>query len=214
MFTGLLHTHKLVVILFILLYLIKTTLLLIGKKEILANFSKKARIPEMIISTLFLLTGAIMLFQLPEINQFMIFKIVAVFASIPLAVIGFKRYNKGLAILSFVLLIGSYGLAEMSRRYVKKVEVADTSVANAAAPNYDVVAHGKALYAGNCVACHGQDGKAGIAGAKNLTISQLDESGIINIISNGKNAMPPYKKVFNEQEMVALAKYVQSIKSN
>lgn len=214
MFTGLLHTHKLVVILFILLYLIKTTLLLIGKKETLANFSKKARIPEMIISTLFLLTGAVMLFQLPEINQFMIFKIVAVFASIPLAVIGFKKSNKGLAILSFVLLIGSYGLAEMSRRYVKKVEVADASVANANASNYDAVAHGKALYAGNCVACHGEDGKAGIAGAKNLTISQLDEAGIINIISNGKNAMPPYKKVFNEQEINALTKYVQSIKSN
>jgi len=214
MFTGLLHTHKLVVILFILLYLIKTALLLIGKKEALANFSKKARIPEIIISTLFLLTGIVMLFQLPEINQLMIFKIVAVFASIPLAVVGFKKFNKVLAVLSFVLLVGSYGLAEMSRRYVKKIEVADASVANVSTSTYDAVAHGKALYAGNCVACHGEDGKAGIAGAKNLTISQLDEAGISNIISNGKNAMPPYKKVFNEQEINALTKYVQSIKSN
>lgn len=212
MFTGLLHTHKLVVVLFLLLYLIKTILLLINKKEALASFSKKTRIPEMVISTLFLLTGAVMLFQLPSINQFMIFKIVAVLASIPLAVIGFKKSNKILAALSLILLIGSYGLAEMSRRYVEKVEVNQGVITDASAANYDALVHGKALFTANCVQCHGEDGQLGLAGSKNLTISQLDEAGIKNIISNGKNAMPPYKKVLNEQEVNALTKYVQGMK--
>ena len=212
MFTGLLHTHKLVVILFLLLYLIKTILLLINKKEALASFSKKTRIPEMIISTLFLLTGAVMLFQLPSINQFMIIKIVAVLASIPLAVIGFKKSNKILATLSLILLIGSYGLAEMSRRYVEKVAISQDVTTDATAANYDALVHGKALFTANCVQCHGEDGQLSVAGSKNLTITQLDEAGIRNSILNGKNAMPPYKKVLNEQEISALTKYVQSMK--
>lgn len=212
MFTGLLHTHKLVVVLFLLLYLIKTILLLINKKEALASFSKKTRIPEMIISTLFLVTGLVMIFQLPSVNKFMIFKIVAVFASIPLAVIGFKKSNKILASLSLILLIGSYGLAEMSRRYVEKVEVSQGIITDASATNYDALVHGKALFTANCVQCHGEDGQLGLAGSKNLTVSQLDEAGIKNIISNGKNAMPPYKKVLNEQEVNALTKYVQGMK--
>jgi mono/diheme cytochrome c family protein len=212
MFTGLLHTHKLVVILFVLLYLIKTILLLINKKEGLEKFKKITKIPEMVISFLFLATGLVMIFQLPSINQFMIFKIVAVFASIPLAVIGFKKGNKALAALAMLLIIGSYALAEMSRRYVEKVEVSQSVVADTNASNYDALAHGKALFEGNCVACHGADGQAGIAGAKNLTITQLDEVGIKNIIANGKNAMPPYKKALNEQEIVALTKYVQGMK--
>ncbi|MCU0394192.1 MAG: SirB2 family protein [Thermoflexibacter sp.] len=212
MFTGLLHTHKLVVILFLLLYLIKTILLLANKKETLANFSKKLRIPEMIISVLFLLSGIVMLFQLPSINQFMLIKIVAVFASIPLAIIGFKKSNKILATLSLVLLIASYGLAEMSRRYVKKIDVPQGTITDISASDYNALSHGKALYLGNCVACHGTDGQAGIAGSKNLTITQLDEAGIAHIISNGKNVMPPYKKVFNDQEINALVKYVWSMK--
>ncbi len=212
MFTGLLHTHKLVVVLFLLLYLIKTILLLINKKEALASFSKKARIPEMIISTLFLVTGLVMIFQLPSVNKFMIFKIVAVFASIPLAVIGFKKFNKILAFLSLILLIGSYGLAEMSRRYVEKVEVAQGVITDASTANYDALVHGKALFTANCVQCHGEDGQLGLAGSKNLTISQLDEEGITNIILNGKNAMPPYKKILNQQEISALTKYVQGMK--
>ncbi|MEM1137750.1 MAG: hypothetical protein AAGI07_18065, partial [Bacteroidota bacterium] len=80
MYTGLLHTHKLVVVLFLLIYLIKTVLLLIGKKDNLDTFSKKVKIPEMVISFLFLITGAVMLFQLPEIKILLIIKIVAVFA--------------------------------------------------------------------------------------------------------------------------------------
>jgi len=212
MFTGLLHTHKLVVVLFMLLYLIKTILLLLNKKEALASFSKKTRIPEMIISTLFLVTGLVMIFQLPVINKFMIFKIVAVFASIPLAIIGFKKANKALATLSLILIIGSYGLAEMSSRYVEKVEVAEGVVSDAGTADYDALVHGKALFAANCVQCHGEDGQLGIAGSKNLTVTQLDETGIKNVILNGKNAMPPYKKILDKQEVSALTKYVQSMK--
>lgn len=211
MFTGLLHTHKLVVVLFLLIYLIKTALLLANKTEMLERFKKIVRIPEMAISTLFLLTGAVMLFQLPQIHTYMWIKIVAVFASIPLAVIGFKRSNKALATLSFVLLVVSYGLAEMSRNAPAQ-ELAAGVVTDAAQGGYDIQLHGKAVYDANCTACHGEDGALGAVGAKNLATSQLTTEEAVQIITNGKNAMPKYKKALSEQDIKAVAAYVATLK--
>ena len=114
--TGIRHTHLLVVILFLLIYLIKTTLLLMNKQETLMKFSKMVKVPEMIVSTLFLVTGIYMLTQVPEIKSLLIIKIAAVFLSIPLAVIGFKKQNKILAVASLLLIVGAYGLAEMSKK--------------------------------------------------------------------------------------------------
>lgn len=211
MFTGLLHTHKLVVVLFLLIYLVKTALLLASKTEMLERFKKIVRIPEMAISALFLLTGAVMLFQLPQIHTYMWIKIVAVFASIPLAVIGFKRSNKALATLSFVLLIAAYGLAEMSRNAPAQ-ELAAGVVTDAAQGGYDIQLHGKAVYDANCTACHGEDGALGAVGAKNLATSQLTTEEAVQIITNGKNAMPKYKKALSEQDIKAVAAYVATLK--
>ncbi|MCS7017592.1 MAG: c-type cytochrome [Cytophagales bacterium] len=211
MFTGLLHTHKLVVILFILIYLGKTALLLANKTELLERFKTIMRIPEIVISVLFLLTGAVMLFQLPEIHPYVWIKIVAVFASIPLAVIGFKRSNKALASLSFALLLASYGLAEMSRNAPAK-PLAENVITDATQANYDIQLHGKAIYQANCIACHGADGALGAAGAKNLANSQLSLQETIYIITNGKNAMPKYKKALSEQDIRAVAAYVATFK--
>jgi len=211
MFTGLLHTHKLVVILFLLIYLAKTALLLANKADMLKSFTKMARIPEIVISALFLVTGAVMLFQLPQIHMYMWIKIAAVFASVPLAVVGFKRSNKALATLSFVLLMASYGLAEMSRNAPAQ-ELAAGVITDATQSGYDMQLHGKAVYEANCTACHGDDGALGAVGAKNLAISQLTTEETIQIIANGKNAMPKYKKTLSEQDIQAVAAYIQKLR--
>ncbi|MBP9069466.1 MAG: SirB2 family protein, partial [Bacteroidia bacterium] len=65
MYKGFLHTHILVVTLFLLLYVIKTILLLSNRTDLLQKFSKMFKIPEMIISTLFLITGIYLATQLP-----------------------------------------------------------------------------------------------------------------------------------------------------
>ena len=91
-------THFIVVTIFFLIYLVKTLLLLANKNEVLQSFSKKVKVLEMIVSFLFLATGVYLMFQLPEIKPMLIIKITIVFLSIPLAVIGFKKGNKGLAI--------------------------------------------------------------------------------------------------------------------
>ncbi len=200
--TGIRHTHLLTVILFLMIYVIKTALLLMNRKTQLAKFSKDFKIPEMIISALFLLTGIYMLTQLPEIKSLLIIKIVAVFISIPLAIIGFKKQNKILAVVSLMLIIGAYGLAEMSKKQKSK------SMNGITESNMN----GQELYTASCAKCHGADGKLQLMGAKDLSVSTMDLSGRIEIIKNGKNAMTPLVSILNDEQIKAVAIYVNQLK--
>ncbi|RMG18966.1 MAG: hypothetical protein D6730_22240 [Bacteroidetes bacterium] len=212
MYTGLLHTHKLVVTLFFLLYLGKIILLLLNKTELLDKLSKKLRIPEMVISVLFLLTGVVMIFQVAEVTPLMIVKLVLVFASIPIAIRGFKQHHKLLASLAVLMIIAAYGLSEMNKIGVDSTPLPETVITDPAQANYDLSAHGKAIYERNCIVCHGEDGKKRASGAKDLTVTQLDEAAIEQLILKGKNAMPGYEKVLNQQEIKAVMAYVKGFK--
>ena len=67
----------------------------------------------------------------------------------------------------------------------------------------------KTLYIQNCAACHGEDGKLGVAGAKDLTKTTLNESAVIEQIKNGKNGMPPMGKLLGSEENIqAVATYI------
>jgi len=227
MYTGMLHTHTLVVSLFLLMYLIKTALLLAGKNDTLDKFSKKTRIAEMVVSTLFLLTGIYLATQAPSIsagNWFWV-KLIAVFASIPLAIIGFKKKNKVLALLSFVLLVYAYGISETKSMTMNKADYfsqlapadAPAYVAtdfDANADNYDILVHGKAVYINYCARCHGNDGTLGSAGAKNLQLSMLDKGGMIERITLGKGGMPAFGKVLSAEEIMASVAYIKAALSN
>ncbi len=200
MYKGFLHTHTLVVTLFLLIYVIKTILLLSNKSDLLASFSKKVKVFEMIVSALFLVTGIYLATQLPfggKFDYLFCIKLVMVFASIPIAIIGFRKSNKMLAALSLLLITGSYGLAES---YSKKKGVRKESVEEVVATD------GKSLYQNACVACHGSDGKLGLAGAKDLTASAMEVNAIKEIIHNGKGMMPPAQ--LNDEQASAIAEYV------
>jgi len=212
MYTGLLHTHKLSVILFLLIYLIKTALLLTNKKESLQKFTAKIKIPEMIISFLFLLTGIMMITMKDYISNFQIFKLISVLAAIPLAIVGFKKSNKALAILSFALLIAAYGLAEMNKKRVQKIEVAKEIITNSAEANYDIKLHRSGLYQANCAMCHGDDGKKGLQKAADLSVSQLNETMMLDVIKNGKDRMPSYKNALNDAEIQAIIEHINTLK--
>lgn len=71
---------------------------------------------------------------------------------------------------------------------------------------------GKNIYDGNCVSCHGDDGKKGLMGAKDLTLTTMDENTCFEIIKNGKGTMTPFKALLNEEEIRAVAKYVKTLK--
>jgi mono/diheme cytochrome c family protein len=202
MYKGFLHTHVLVVTLFLLLYLIKTILLLSNRNDLLQKFSKMFRVPEMIISVLFLITGIYLAFQLPfgsKYDYLFWIKLVMVLASIPIAVIGFKKGNKILAALSLLLITGSYGLAEV---YGKKKGIVATS------EGVKTGSDGLAYYQANCKLCHGDDGKLGMAGSKDLSKTSMDVAAIKEIIIKGKSTMPPAP--VNEEQAQMIAEYVHS----
>jgi len=193
-------THFIVVTIFFLIYLIKTILLLANQKENLQSFTKKIKVVEMIVSFLFLGTGIYLMTQIPEIKTELIIKISMVFLSIPLAVIGFKKGNKGLAVLSFLLILGAFGLAEMSaKKNSAKVSNSDL--------NSNGTVNGQLLYVDNCAKCHGADGKAGLVGATDLSLTKLSMDSIAILTEKGRNSMPATVGLTIEQRN-GIAQYI------
>jgi len=199
--------HKYSVILFLLLYVIKTFLLLTNKNELLEKITKITKVPEMIISTLFLVTGLYMIFLSPMVSMFTYIKLVCVFASIPLAIIGFKKKNKALAALSLVLIIGSYGLAEMNKSQLKKAYQKTPIVVNSDSS----IELGLAVYQRNCQMCHGENGDAGIAGSANLKLTQLSIEQQKDLLNKGKNSMPKFN-FLSDKEVDAVLSYLVTMK--
>lgn len=203
--TGFLHLHKTTVILFLALYLFKWIGLTFNQQGLTSFFAKKGlRIFEMVISTLFLFTGIFLLMKMPaELRSNLLWiKIALVLSSIPIAVIGFKRGNKILATLSVLMIVASYGLAEMHKKR-PPVNKEQTAVATT----------GEDIYkANNCAVCHGQDGKLMLNRAKDLTASTLSRDETKHQIMNGKNAMPAYKNSLSSQQLEALTDYVETLR--
>jgi len=192
-------THVIVVNIFILIYLVKTILLVANKKNALQKFSKVFKVPEMIISSLFLVTGIWMILLLGTLQTILIIKIILVLTSIPIAIIGFKKQNKALGVVAFLLIIAAYGMAEMS----KKPKV--TPTASGAEVN------GKDLYHNNCQNCHGPKGDLGNNAAKDLSVSTMDHNTALLLLNNGKNLMPSYS-ILSDQEKDAVITYIETLR--
>lgn len=190
-------THRITVTLFFLIYVIKTILLLSGRQDLLDKITKGVKVPEMIISFLFLATGIYLLTQVPHISTLVWIKIIMVLLSIPLAIIGFKKGNKILAALSLLLITASYGLAEVAKKKREKGEIVASGVVN-----------GSDLYNATCVSCHGNDGKAGLSGAADLSKTLLDVEAIKQVVLNGKGTM--MKLEMSKEQAAAVAAYVDS----
>jgi cytochrome c6 len=56
----------------------------------------------------------------------------------------------------------------------------------------------------HCAQCHGEDGKLGSSGAKDLSISKLSDQKIRQLITNGKGAMPPMKALLETDTNIQL----------
>jgi mono/diheme cytochrome c family protein len=226
-FPILFQTHKIAVLLFLVIYLVKTILLLANKNAALEQFKKATKVLEMIVSVLFLATGIYLITQIPEIKSLLIIKLVAVALSIPVAIIGFKKGNKLLATLSLVLIIGAYGLAEMSKKQKSTMKpdatlapsnsAAKDSSKTAVEPGADAsgfnAARAQKLFHDNCQACHGADGKAKIAGAADLSMSTIDAMEAKGIVTEGKGSMSGFGDHLSSEEINATVNYIQSFKT-
>lgn len=192
----LIKTHYISVTLFLLIYLIKTVLLLTNAKSALAKFKRISKVPEMIVSTLFLLTGVWMLVETGSISTLQIIKLVLVFGSIPMAIIAYKKENKALAVISLVFIVAAFGLAEMNKKKQAKVDVTVTG--------------GKEIYSSKCVSCHGDDGAKQALGATNLALSTLSDDEVKNVITNGRKGMQAYK--LEPAQLDSVVGYVKSLR--
>jgi mono/diheme cytochrome c family protein len=66
---------------------------------------------------------------------------------------------------------------------------------------------GKDSYTTACVVCHGANGKGGTHGGPAFTPSLTRES-IINVVSHGRNDMPPFGAAFSPDQLQDLSEYV------
>jgi len=71
---------------------------------------------------------------------------------------------------------------------------------------------GEKVYKQYCVTCHGVYGDMGASGAFNLTESKLTIEEKINVITNGRNTMTPFKGLLSEAKIKAVAEYTEKLK--
>lgn len=122
-----------------------------------------------------------------------------------------KKQNPSTLLLVIVL----FGLGACQG---KKSEPASTESAPAAAPaassaaSEAALAEGKKIFNTYCILCHGADGKLGLNGSKDLTISTITTEERIIQVTNGKGLMTPFKEILTEAEIKAVVSYTETLK--
>lgn len=72
---------------------------------------------------------------------------------------------------------------------------------------------GASLYSMHCAQCHGEDGKLGASGAKDLSVSKLSDNQILVLLKNGKGAMPSMKALLEtDQNMNLVRKHIKGLR--
>ena len=83
-------------------------------------------------------------------------------------------------------------------------------------PLTDIVARGEKVYASNCAACHQANGMgAGPIKALNQSpvVLDADKTKEMQIVLNGKGAMPPWKQL-SDTDLAAVISYTKNAWSN
>jgi mono/diheme cytochrome c family protein len=77
----------------------------------------------------------------------------------------------------------------------------------------------KALFSSRCALCHGADGHGSDMGktlhVKDLTSKEVQSESddeLVQVISNGKNNMPPFKDSLKKEEITGLVQYLRTLK--
>lgn len=75
--------------------------------------------------------------------------------------------------------------------------------------------NGNVVFQEKCAACHGKDGTAVLPGAPSFSKGERMEksdSSLKASITNGLNAMPPFKGVLSDGQLGDLMSYVRTLK--
>lgn len=112
MFTGILYLHIVLVTLFLLSLTIKTVIMLFDTAHN-EQVREKTRVVEFVLGSLILITGAYLFFTRGVYDEtWLNVKTVLVLIGIPLSIISLKNGYKVLAIISCLIFIYVYGVAE------------------------------------------------------------------------------------------------------
>ena len=221
LYAILLHTHELLITLYVIIFTIKVVLLLINKEQTLANFRKRTRVlGEMVLPSLFIINGIILAYMSKtgfSDNWFLI-KMCLIALSVGTGIYTFNKNNKLTGILTFLIFIYVIMLSYIKDPMLKKAAkpVLENVITDPIAPGYDAVKYGLSIYVNSgCISCHGADGKLGNHGAANLSISVLPDPGIISVIRNGRGSvMKGYGEKLNPIEIHAVTEYVKSLRKH
>ncbi len=71
---------------------------------------------------------------------------------------------------------------------------------------------GSKIYKTYCVTCHGIYGDMGGSGAFDLSTSKLTLEERIQVITNGRNLMTPFKGLLSEEKIKAVAEYIETLR--
>ncbi|WP_207434210.1 SirB2 family protein [Sabulibacter ruber] len=231
MTTAFLHTHVLVVILFLILFLVKAFLLFLNKHDHLNRTRSSTKMLDMVFGGLTLVTGGYLAFSYNgPLPTWLFVKAVLVLAAIPLSIVGIRKHNKLLTATGVLIFLYVYGVAETKSLKMRPdkgeaVSVSPNGEIGTASPDPEKASHpilsqlegtqlenAKAIYNNLCANCHGEDGQKGASGAVNLQLSTLNVEGRREVIANGRGLMPGFGSQLSEQEIEALALYSTLLK--
>ncbi|MFD2513054.1 SirB2 family protein [Pontibacter locisalis] len=231
-----LHTHVLVVILFLILFTAKAILLFLNKHKQLEKAKRYTKALDAVFGILILVSGGYLLYLYNGMPGWLITKVILVLLAIPIGIVGLRRHSKLLTILALLIFLYVYGVAETKSLTMQQPgpvrntttapvpgETPETGapvISDAGAPeeiissmNEAQLTNAKAIYTQVCATCHGTDGTKGLGGAARLTISNLSLKERINVIENGRGLMPGFNEQLTEQEAEALAAYTMTLKN-
>jgi len=214
--TGLLHTHHLVVVLYMVLLASKVVIVWTRNKHLLFTLNGKTRIVRIVLEVLMLATGGMLLTRSPVgLEIFSVVKYIALIAGIGAGIVGVKRMNPILATFALLCFGYVYGVSKTrSSLLVSEKTQIQNAVAGfpaTAASQADALKRGQAIYTIACVRCHGIDGTSAFRKAKNLATSPLSDAAKAGIITGGMNVMPAYSYL-NAGEVQDVVVYLNTLK--
>jgi mono/diheme cytochrome c family protein len=77
----------------------------------------------------------------------------------------------------------------------------------------DNVAAGEKIFRTYCITCHGIDGKLGLNGAKDLSVSQITREERILQVTKGKGLMTPFEGILNPDQIQQVVEYTETLKA-
>jgi mono/diheme cytochrome c family protein len=214
--TGILHSHVLLVVLYIVLFTVKVILLLTNQKNLLVTFNGKTRILHIILASLMLLTGIILAYRSPVgLADFSIAKYILILLGVVLGVISVKKLNKALALTALFAFAYALGIAKTDSILLQGEESRVREALQSFPGNLEEqkAERGKAIYEQACLHCHGEKGDAQFRKAFNLATSLSSDNVKAAAIKYGRNAMPKYEYLSDSQIQDVIA-YINGFSKN